>query len=75
MGPINKNNIRINGSLLTDSDYEYNGDIEEYGLEELENKIIDNLNINDSYISQNKNNYPANNENNDIYTIKNDNND
>ena len=73
-GPVNKNNIRKNESLVTNSNNEYDGDIEEYDLVEIENKIINNLNINDSYISQNNNNNPTNNENNNIHIIKNDNN-
>ena len=72
--PINKNKIRKLESLLTNSNYDYEGDIEEgYDLTELGNKIVNNLNINDSYsnikspdISQiyndNVNNNPNNNK-------------
>ena len=71
--PVNKNNIRKNESFKTNSIYEYNGDVEEYDLAEIEKKVINNLNINDSYISQNKNNNATNNENNNIHVNKNDN--
>ena len=80
-GPVNKSRIRKNISIATNSNYDYEGDIEEgYDLAEIGNKIEDNLNnltTNDPYINikSSEINAPLNNENTtDIHIINNKNN-
>ena len=51
-GPVNKNKIRKNISIATNSYCDYEGDNEEgYDLLEFGNKIVNNLTANDSYIN------------------------
>ena len=51
-GPVNKNKIRKNISIATNSYCDYEGDNEEgYDLSEYGNKIVNNLTANDSYIN------------------------
>ena len=51
-GPVNKNKIRKNISITTNSNYDYEGDNEEgYDLNEFGNKIVNNLTANDSFIN------------------------
>ena len=69
---INKNNIRKNESFSSNSNYE-NEQIEEDDYAEIEKKIINNLNINDSFISHN-NSIIINNKNNNNYKDDNSNN-
>ena len=69
---INKNNIRRNESFSSNSNYE-NEQIEEDDYAEIEKKIINNLNINDSFISHN-NSIIINNKNNNNYKDDNSNN-
>ena len=81
-GLINKNKVRKKESLATNSNYDYEGDDEGNDLVEMGNKLVNNLNINDSFnnikspdISQNNVNISLNNENiSNIHTIKNINN-
>ena len=63
-GPINKSRIRKFESLRTNSNYDYEGENDEgYDLVEMGNKLVNNLNINDSYINIKSNDISLNNLN------------
>ena len=71
---INKSKIRKIESIMTNSNFDYEAENEEgYDLVDIGNKIVSNLNINDSYTNIKSNDISLNNLNNNNH-INNDNN-